>query len=509
MDETLAFEALKDRVRGLERWSLLERVMRKLDEISRVELTAAAAEGWVPWNLLLLARWTIEYGGRLSLRLRLASDQDLRELAERVSQIVSREHIRVLESSSSMKGGTAPVDYFRRLLSLTQLPFQRSLDAATVSRVTRLFTEEQRYGRYPIGPRFARATRLDPATFHELLLCLWVAVRQRLPLDVDFTAAGRAYPLDERRAFISAMSMRLEHADRDIAKRSRVSHPALRHLELGPLVRRPLVIHEGRVSCMSPVLLAMGYDCALYDRLKESDREPFCDAFGTVFEAFLDERFSEAGVAVIPERTLKAALGTSKVVDFVIIGDGAVVLVEAKALEVPPTVQLQPHAHEYSQRYSLITKAAVQFSVVAEAIVAGKLSSVGVPAVRIEHIYGLTVTYAEQYFGPARRLWDDFLGAEVAKALGRVPAFVPENLVYTGVDDLEELLRLSDGSAHGAVAAIARASFKNTNAGESRLTLHMHLQRDVADGLLREVVRRDPAFEAVMKRVATRVGTGR
>lgn len=119
---------------------------------------------------------------------------------------------------------------------------------------------------------------------------------------------------------------------RAIADRS-----APRDLELceqSPLIRCPVLVTPRGDQVIHHQLLYRCMETALYDLMRAQNAERFMRHFGPAFEAYLAEVLGELDAQVIRETELKQRLiGRGKCVDFAVVSDDILLLVDAKGIE--------------------------------------------------------------------------------------------------------------------------------------------------------------------------------
>ncbi|AUI07704.1 MULTISPECIES: GapS1 family protein [Stenotrophomonas] len=105
--------------------------------------------------------------------------------------------------------------------------------------------------------------------------------------------------------------------------------------EQSPLVRTPFLASRnlGPV-CIHPILLFRMLETALFDLARAIDARPFMNDFGPAFENYLAEVLDDLNAQVIREDELRQRLvGPGQVVDFAVVSEEALVLIDAKGIE--------------------------------------------------------------------------------------------------------------------------------------------------------------------------------
>ena len=105
--------------------------------------------------------------------------------------------------------------------------------------------------------------------------------------------------------------------------------------EQSPLVRTPfLATSNMELVCIHPILLLRMLETVLFDLARSLDPRPFMNDFGPAFENYLAEVLGDLNAQVIREEQLRQRLvSPGQVVDFAVVANEAVVLIDAKGIE--------------------------------------------------------------------------------------------------------------------------------------------------------------------------------
>src|SRR5690606_18047952 len=86
--------------------------------------------------------------------------------------------------------------------------------------------------------------------------------------------------------------------------------------------------------CIHPILLFRMLETVLFDLARAIDARPFMNEFGPAFENYLAEVLDDLNAQVIRENELSQRLvGAGQVVDFAVVSEEALVLIDAKGIE--------------------------------------------------------------------------------------------------------------------------------------------------------------------------------
>ncbi|WP_395681817.1 hypothetical protein [Dokdonella sp.] len=104
--------------------------------------------------------------------------------------------------------------------------------------------------------------------------------------------------------------------------------------EQTPLIRTPFITTHNGEECVHHQVLYQGISTVMYDILRERGAEAFMREFGPAFEEYISAVLQELPYDVIRETELEEILGgKGKCVDFAVVSDDALLLVDAKGIE--------------------------------------------------------------------------------------------------------------------------------------------------------------------------------
>lgn len=104
--------------------------------------------------------------------------------------------------------------------------------------------------------------------------------------------------------------------------------------EQTPLIRMPFLRTPRGNECIHHKVLFQSVATALYDVLRDRGAEAFMRSFGPAFESYVGSILNELQHKIIPEHELqKLLLGRGKCVDFALVSDEVLLLVDSKGIE--------------------------------------------------------------------------------------------------------------------------------------------------------------------------------
>lgn len=224
---------------------------------------------------------------------------------------------------------------FMRRMAMQQIWFQRKFDTSAIPRQLRILAELMAGS--AATERFGQQFRLTPAQFAVGMMQMAADAGDllHLPALSELRPATPRIPehWEALRAILDRTVPQLHQKFADMEARN--TPPEVEVCEQSPLVRTPFIAERvhGPV-CIHPVLLFRMLETVLFDMAREIDPRPFMNEFGPAFENYVAEVLEDLNAHVIREEELKQRLiGVGQVVDFAVVFDDALVLIDAKGIE--------------------------------------------------------------------------------------------------------------------------------------------------------------------------------
>lgn len=227
-----------------------------------------------------------------------------------------------------------PVIFIRRMAQ-QQIWLQRRFDASSIPRQFRILGELM-VGT-PAALRFDEHFGLTAAAFAVQLAHIAADAGDMLRVDA-MSELRPATPRDpEQWLLVRAHLNRTVPAlhQEMAALEAKGTAAEVEVCEQSPFVRTPFLEDRnlGPV-CIHHVLLFRCLESVLFDLARSIDPRPFMNDFGPAFENYLAEVLADLNGHVIREEDLKRRLvGEGQVVDFALVSDDALVLIDAKGIE--------------------------------------------------------------------------------------------------------------------------------------------------------------------------------
>ena len=224
---------------------------------------------------------------------------------------------------------------FMRRMTLQQIWLQRSFDTSAIPRQFRIL------GELMVGvaatERFRQQYGLTPAQFAVVMMHMVADAGELLDRPALSALRPGTPRIPEHWAAVRRILDRTApELHRDFADMAARNTPAeVEVCEQSPLVRTPCFASRnlGPV-CIHPILVFRMLETVLFDLARAIDPRPFMNDFGPAFEDYLAEVLDDLNAYVIREAELSQRLvGPGQVVDFAVVSEEALVLIDAKGIE--------------------------------------------------------------------------------------------------------------------------------------------------------------------------------
>lgn len=228
-----------------------------------------------------------------------------------------------------------PLEIFMRRMALQQVWLQREFDTSAIPRQFRILGELMSGS--AATERFQQHYILTPAHFAVIMMHMAADAGDLL----DLTALSELRPhtprIPEHWAIVRKIKERtVPQLHRDFAEmEARNTSAEVEVCEQSPLVRTPFLASRNMGPvCIHPILVFRMLETALFDLARTIDPRHFMNEFGPAFESYVAEVLGDLNTQVIREDELSRRLiGAGQVVDFAVISNEALILIDAKGIE--------------------------------------------------------------------------------------------------------------------------------------------------------------------------------
>ncbi|MDA3907230.1 MAG: hypothetical protein PF484_14250 [Bacteroidales bacterium] len=462
----------------IETMSLIQLCSIKLHEIENKHITEW--EGWLPWNLVLLIKWSVEYGGK-QYPTREATKTVVTKLINLMNDLPS-------ENVFLKDNGIGGLQKFVRTTAFQQFWYQTRLNSWELSRQYLLFCEIP--PEHPIQKNFADNHGLDTRKFLELCLLLWTWIgknQNNIVFKPSVLSSVTNFTTDEILTFLNSISLTLDGLKIYLnERRQRIENPYFQLTEVTPLTRFPLLRDDqGNYLVYSRRVFERTITSIFYDTTKNTGGSPLAEQFASLFEKYIDQNISSLSSTYYSEAELYKEFVKEKVTDFLLPFDDCTVMLEAKAIEMRPTVQVYPGNKQLGRELrDSVVKAAYQgFSLANE--ITKKYDDLAIPC--RDSFFLVVVTYRDLFLGNGQDMWEEFLGDLVVPFLEEnhidQKLIPPEHIVVLTIDDLDSLLSVVWTGLDSIPNILKEMVKNNSERSTMKYSFSMHLDQYRQDNL--------------------------
>jgi hypothetical protein len=240
--------------------------------------------------------------------------------------------------------------------------------------------------------------------------------------------------------------------------------------EQSPLVRTPLLeaIDLGPM-CIHHKLLFRNLETTLFDLARSIDARPFMNEFGPAFENYVAEILADLDGQVIRENELKQLLiGEGKVVDFALVSDDALVLIDAKGIEGHYDELYHNLPAELAARLRTSLLRAVDQAI-------GTVARLPVELQRAE-VYFLCVTFKQVVVTDGSALRELTTGTdEWAHERWNSHVLTPARMFFPSVNEFESIIALATARQVPMSQVVREFALDNAAPGTRKMLLEQHV----------------------------------
>lgn len=450
----------------------------KLHEIENKHITEWG--GWLPWNLVLLIKWSVEYGGK-QYPTREATETVITKLMNLINELPS-------ENVFLKDNGIGGVQKFVRTTAFQQFWYQKRLNSWELSRQYLLFCEIP--PEHPIQKNFLANHGLDTRKFLELCLLLWTWIcknENNIAFKPSVLLSATNFTADEISTFLNSIPLTFDGLKNYLNERKqRIDNPYFQLTELTPLTRFPLLRDDqGNYLVYSRRVFERTISSIFYDTTKDTGGSPLSEQFSSLFEKYIDQNISTLSSQYYSEADLYKEFIKEKVTDFLLPFDKCTVMLEAKAIEMRPIVQVYPGNKQLERELrDSVVKAVYQgFSLANE--ITKKYDNLIIPC--RDSFFLVVVTYRDLFLGNGQDMWEEFLGDLVIPFLEEKhidqKLIPPDHIVVLTIDDLDFLLSVVWTGLDTIPNILKEMVKNNSDRSTMKYSFSMHLDQYQNDNL--------------------------
>lgn len=246
--------------------------------------------------------------------------------------------------------------------------------------------------------------------------------------------------------------------------------PELELCEQSPLIKTPFIrSRNGKYELLHYTALLQAIDSSIYDLMRSKGAEIFMREFGGAFEEYVGRLLRELNCEIVTERILKKRLlGRGKCVDFTLVFDDALVLIDAKGIE--------GHYDElYHHLPSVITKKLKTTALHAVDQAIETVRRLPSDLIRPKY-YFICATYKQMNLGHGDALRDLTKGTkEWENDRWGEPTLPTGHIFVTSIEELELLITTVRTTGSSLPDTLGTIVSRNTDASTSNFLLEMAL----------------------------------
>ncbi|MBI5557077.1 MAG: hypothetical protein HY885_05520 [Deltaproteobacteria bacterium] len=459
------YKVLRNKIRNYDPLSIVLPCITKLHEISKNAVYANG--GYYPWGLLYLIKIAFLEGGKNSNKT--ATIENINCALDYVNELAKESRF-----FNGEKGGASK---FMRTLAFQQFWFQRSITSSDLARQLLIFDGA---AAAKLNEEFLAITGLEINTFLQMLLSAWsgfIDVSGRNYITKEwFAPLGFSEKVIE--SFFLLVALSVEDTKQFFERHYENTEDKLLQLtEQTPLKQYPFLRINDRYYCYSPYVLQEKIKHAIYDKLKDAQGRDFTQAFGVIFENYINRLMDENNLSYIPEVRLKEIFKKRRVCDAVLELCDAVVLIEVKGVEMHPYAQINPtNAVLTTQLKTSIIKSFEQIYEFGHLL---KNTEEGRTILKDKALFAIVVTYKEMYLSDGQDLWNEFLAEPLqtyttAKNIDSTCVSL-RNIFFTSVKSFEELIKVVIANGNIISEILKKAAEDNSDPMKKKYLFDMHL----------------------------------
>lgn len=459
------YKVLRNKIRNYEPLSIVLPCIKILHEISKKAVYGNG--GYYPWGLLYLIKIAFLEGGKNDSKT--ATIGNINTALNYINELGNESRF-----LNGEKGGARK---FMRTLAFQQFWFQRPITSSDLARQLLIFDG---VAAAKLNEEFLAVTGLEIKTFLQMLVSAWSGFID--DSGRDYITKGWFAPLgfseEVIESFFRLVALSVEDTKQFFERHYENTEDKLLQLtEQTPLKQYPFLKVEDRYYCYSPYVLQEKIKHAIYDILKDARSSNFTQAFGVIFENYINRLMDENNLSFIPEVKLKEIFKKKKVCDAVLELDDAVVLIEAKGVEMHPYAQINPtNAVLTNQLKTNIIKSFEQIYELGNLL---NSTDEGRAILKGKALFAIVVTYKEMYLSDGQDLWDEFLAEPLQdyisdKNLDSTCVSL-RNIFFTSVKSFEELIKVVIANGNIISEVLKKAAEDNSDPMKKKYLFDMHL----------------------------------
>jgi hypothetical protein len=387
-----------------------------------------------PWEILLLMKWMLRHGAWNDRAGKQASNNDIEDLREQLGPCYA---------------ATLPASYDRVFLHFRrynhQVAYIYPIDRSHIARQALLFGCLEK--EHTLRTMFQSRTGIDIPEYIELELAFLSLVYQKRGARIFNVGSFNKleFPPALVQRFMENLSTSLDEMRTTILQTDEKFKPVIGYElnEQSPFTRYPLLKTPIGLYCYSHLLLLINFKNAIYDILRSGDAQLFMRYFWDVFENYVEKGVKHSQLDYLTESSLKEQLGEeegSGFVDFVVYDSDAMILIDAKGVEMHYMGQVSedPRDVEKHIQTSVLKGIRQAYSLLR------RLNRMTSGPVRVmEETFLLIVTFKDLFLGNGSDIYNSIAKDDIDKIVSKCDetVWIPMNNIFVlSIEDFDYLM---------------------------------------------------------------------
>jgi hypothetical protein len=463
-----AFKKVRNRIRNYDAGAIALQCLDRLHAPNADEVDNMRRQP--PWILLLLLKWTIQYGDFTSYGKKILLEPDLNSLINLMHDV---------SNAAPLPRETDHPLVLVRPLGYQQFWHQQPPQHISLARQGLLFGKldpSHTFRRW-----FQEETMISVDDFIDLSVMIFSMFQQpnvhSITLD-SFSAVAHSFPANCISQLLSAIS-RTPAQLREYLTTLHEERRANELYERTPLVRYPLLKLGNQHLYYTRNVLMHSLSDFIYDTLRRRDAGKFMNAFGPMFERYVRTAIESTAIAFRDEESIRRMVGRdSQVVDFLIVESDVNVFIDAKGVEVglEGMTSYRPGDVTNAMKSSVVKGITQGMNVVRSL---RKLQCLPEVDFTRSRNFLLVVTFKDLFLGTGQEFYESYAKSRLDSALqgDLQDAPIPlENVFIISIDEFDYLISCAVSSRLSFAQILRPTQERGANPDTKRLMLIQYLQ---------------------------------
>lgn len=472
-DSYVLFKPIKNLIGKYDTLSLVIAITKKIHEIE--EKPFYEWKGWLPWYLLLLIKWSFQFGSKKSPPKQV-TEKSLVTIINKIRKFDGDCGSPFLNNSDHRNASK-----FFRTIAFQQFWLQRNIGSWDLARQYILICGLPKNNL--IQTQFAKTYGISMEQFLEMSFLLWTWLTKNTAnyifnpkvifKDIDFSET-------QIQQYFKALALCPSETVTFFTSKTRpINDPCFQIKEISPLLEKPILILNEQLLVYSRQLFEKNINEYFYNQVKRIGGSPASVIFAKRLEIYVKDALQSVGLPFICENDLKNKFPGCKVPDFLITLPNCTVFLEVKSVEMKPLAQVYPDNQVLiNELEDSVIKATIQ-----GLSLATKLTKINKTIHRLYTLppFLLILTYKDHYLGDGQSVWDEFLFSAVNSSplnkeidLQSIPA---DHIIILSLYEFDLLMSCLHQSQSLLEEILTNVIKNNLNQETRKFTFSQHLDQ--------------------------------